>query len=105
MSNLGWLLFPAARRRNLIECRREAAGWFLLLQEIPLVHAHRHATTPSPAIPPLEPDGTEEPPLHDTAQTAKKGLWMRTGLAGQTCTPELSAGLAGKPRITRVIGQ
>ncbi|MCM3613513.1 hypothetical protein M3672_03565 [Microbacterium enclense] len=63
--------------------RRKAVEWFLLLQEIPLEHAHRHATKPAPASPPPEPDDTGAPPLYDTALSTEEGLWMRTGWAGR----------------------
>lgn len=64
------------------EHRRRATEWCLLLHEIPLDHAHRHATPPLPATPPTEPEERIGPALYDTALTAEEGLWTRTGWAG-----------------------
>ncbi|MEL4403040.1 hypothetical protein AAEJ42_22675, partial [Shewanella algae] len=63
--------------------RRRAVEWFLLIQEIPLEHAHRHATKPAPTTTAVEPDDAGAPPLYDTALSAEEGLWMRTGWAGR----------------------
>lgn len=65
------------------EHRRKAVEWFLLLHEIPIDHAHRHTTTPTPATTPDEPDNAEQPALYDTALSAEEGLWIRTGWAGR----------------------
>ncbi|MCQ6513147.1 hypothetical protein NPN18_25605, partial [Vibrio parahaemolyticus] len=58
------------------EHRRKAVEWFLLLHEVPLEHAHRHAITPTPPTTPDEPDDDGQPALYDTALTAEEGLWI-----------------------------
>lgn len=63
--------------------RRRATEWFLLLQEIPLNHAHRYATTPKPATPPAPTEEPLGPTLYDTGLDATEGLWLRTGWAGR----------------------
>jgi len=66
-----------------IEHRRRAAEWFLLLREIPISQAHKHA---QPAQPP-QPAPTKEEPigpaLYDNALSAEEGLWHRSGWAGR----------------------
>ncbi|MDF2047251.1 hypothetical protein QE406_003136 [Microbacterium testaceum] len=66
------------------EHRRKAVEWFLLLHEVPLERAHRHAITPTPPATPDEPDDDGQPALYDTAVTAEEGLWIRTGWAGRS---------------------
>ena len=66
-----------------IEHRKKAAEWFLLLHEIPLDQAHKHAQPQAPKL--LAPQH-EEPPgpaLYDTNLTAEEGLWLRKGWAGR----------------------
>jgi len=65
-----------------ISHRRRAVEWFLLLQEVPINQAHKHAHRPEPERPqsPAEPLG---PALYDTALSSEEGLWIRTGWAGR----------------------
>lgn len=64
------------------EHRRRAVEWFLLLHEIPISQAHKHAHPPALKQP--EPPAEESlgPPLYDTGLTAEEGLWHRSGWAG-----------------------
>lgn len=65
-----------------IEHRRKAVEWFLLLQEIPLNQAHRHASAPTPPAPEPEHDEPTGPALYDTALNPEEGLWHRQGWIG-----------------------
>ncbi|QTX06334.1 IS1249 family transposase [Agromyces archimandritae] len=67
-----------------IEHRKRAAEWFLLLHEIPINHAHEHATLPAPAPRPARNETTGQPTLYDTGLDATEGLWLRTGWAGRS---------------------
>ena len=66
-----------------LEHRRRAVEWFLLLHEVPLDHAHKHARTPPPTLKTTSPNDTLGPALYDTALSPEEGLWLRTGWAGR----------------------
>ena len=66
------------------EHRRRAVEWFLLLTEVPIDHAHKHAAIPSPPAAASTADEREGPALYDTGLEATEGLWVRTGWAGRT---------------------
>lgn len=66
-----------------IEHRKRAVEWFLLLHEIPLADAHKHAYAPTPAATVNAEENTEAPPLYDTGLDATEGLWLRSGWAGR----------------------
>jgi len=63
--------------------RRRAVEWFLLLHEIPIDQAHKHAHRPEPKQPELPADESLGPAFYDTALSAEEGLWTRTGWAGR----------------------
>lgn len=69
-------------RGMTIQHRRRAVEWFLLLHEIPIEHAHRHAQAhqPRPQQPTEQPLGPE---LHGTGLDPTEGLWARSGWIGQ----------------------
>ncbi len=66
-----------------IDHRRRAAEWFLLLHEIPLTQAHKHASRPSPSMPTQPEDEPIGPALYDTGLDPAEGLWLRSGCAGR----------------------
>jgi len=66
-----------------IEHRRRAIEWFLLLHEIPLNRAHKHARIPEPVPAPPAPEEPLGPALYDTGLTTEEGLWTRSGWAGR----------------------
>lgn len=66
-----------------IEHRRRAAEWFLLLHEIPINQAHKHAHAPKPTPPATIAEERIGPALYDTGLTAEEGLWTRSGWAGR----------------------
>ena len=65
-------------RGMTIEHRRRAVEWFLLLREVPLEHAHKHAAIPAPPPTP-EPEESLGPDLYGTALSPEEGLWQRAG--------------------------
>lgn len=62
-----------------IEHRRHAVEWFLLLHEIPIEHAYRHAVKPALPAGRSEHEELIEPALYDTGLAAEEGLWRRSG--------------------------
>lgn len=66
------------------EHRRRAVEWFLLLTEVPIDHAHKHAAIPTPPATASTADEREGPALYDTGLEATEGLWVRAGWAGRT---------------------
>ena len=66
-----------------IEHRRRAVEWFLLLHEVPINHAHKHAQPPAPTQPAPAAEEPIGPVLYDTGLSTDEGLWHRSGWAGR----------------------
>ncbi|SEI16012.1 hypothetical protein SAMN04515694_1241, partial [Leifsonia sp. CL154] len=67
-----------------IHHRRRAVEWFLLLHEITIDHAHKHAHIPQQAPPTSANDEPIGPALYDTGLNPEEGLWTRSGWAGHS---------------------
>jgi hypothetical protein len=84
-----------------IEHRRRAVEWFLLLHEIPLDHAHEHASIPAPVPAPPAPEEPLGPALYGTGLT-RRGRSLAPLRLGRTrmTRPHHPHVLAYKPRRT-----
>ncbi|WP_347345102.1 transposase [Microbacterium sp.] len=74
--------FTHPRLRKAWAILHRAVEWFLLLREVPLDRAHRHAQIPEPQ-PRMITEEPIGPALHGTGLTAEEGLWNRTGWIGE----------------------